>query len=71
MIRQFVKMAPDGRCSVITTNGAVPVVDPADTLIETTDAPVPRGVDVSVVDGAVVTSPRAAETGWTILEEPA
>ena len=71
-MRQFVKVLADGRVSVIHTTAATPLVADGDTLIETTDAPIPRGVDVAVVDGAVVTTPRveAPPPAWTNEEEP-
>lgn len=68
-MRQFVKVTAAGRVSLVATNGKLPIVAPGDTLIETTDAPIPRGLDVTVVDGFVSTAPRAPAPEWAIEPE--
>jgi hypothetical protein len=71
-MRQFVKVCADGRVSVLSTSARDPITASGETLIETTDNPIAPGIDVAVVDGAVVRTPRAVPTtpAWTIQAAP-
>ena len=68
-MRQFVKVTASGRVSLVATNGKEPIVAPGDTLIETTDAPIPRGHIVSVVDGVVSSTPSPPVPQWAMAPE--